>query len=109
MTSLLPDLTESPVLREVLIGVSALEGTCIWRHNTGRLQNRNGRWVSFGLVGSADIIGAFRGRAIAIETKRPKGGVFSEAQLSFARAFTRAGGLYVPATSLQEALDALGF
>lgn len=107
MADLFPDKSESEVLRSVLIGVSALPDAMIWRHNTGKLQDRNGRWVSFGLVGSADIIGAVRGRPVAIETKHPRGGVFSDEQRHFAAAWTHAGGLYVPARSLEEALNAI--
>jgi hypothetical protein len=100
-------LTETPVLSAVLVAVSALQEACIWRNNTGKLPDRFGRWVSFGLIGSADIIGAVGGRPVAIETKRPRGGRFSDEQIRFASAWRRAGGLYLPARSVQEALDGL--
>jgi hypothetical protein len=99
--------TETPVLAAVMVAVSALPEAFIWRNNTGRVRMIDGRWISFGLVGSADIIGAVAGRPVAIETKRPKGGVFSDQQLRFAAAWRRAGGLYLPARSAQEALDGL--
>ena len=112
-------LTETPVLSAVLVAVSALPGTMCWRHNSGALPDRNGRWVSFGLVGSGDVIGSHAvtitpemvgrtvGVAFSIETKRPHGGRFSKKQDDFAVAWRKAGGLYIPARSAQEALDGL--
>ena len=98
---------ESPVLRDVLVGLSQLPRAHVWRHNTGRLPAAYGRWVSFGLVGSGDIIGCIDGRAVSVECKRPKGGVTSEQQRRFAAAWRKAGGIYVRARSLEEALEGL--
>ena len=48
---------ESQLLSRLLIRCSAL-GARIFRNNVGRLQDRRGRWVQYGLcVGSSDLIG----------------------------------------------------
>lgn len=117
--------SEKNILNSTLVAVSSLPDTLIWRNNTGqawqggRVQARvggtitvepgmvilkNARPVSFGLVGSADIIGAIQGRPTAIETKAQRGGQSTE-QLAFERQWTRAGGLYVLARSEDEALE----
>lgn len=48
-------------------------GAVVFRNNTGKLQDKTGRWVEFGLcVGSSDLIGWTKdGRFLAIEIKRP--------------------------------------
>lgn len=99
-------MAESVILHDVILAVSALPRTLVWRNNTGSLMDRTGRWVSFGLPGSGDVIGVCDGVPVAIETKVPKRGP-SEQQLRFAAAWRRAGGLYVLAHSAEEALDGI--
>ncbi len=50
------------------------------RNNSGSLQDKNGRWVKFGLFnpGGADLIGIFNGKFIAVEVKLPHGRVRPE-------------------------------
>lgn len=98
---------ENAILRDVLVAVSALPHTHCWRNNTGRLPDRNGRWVSFGVPGSGDVLGCHRGHAIAIETKRSKGGVQSDQQKLFERAWRNAGGVYILSTDADEVLAVL--
>lgn len=50
--------------------------------------------VSFGLVGSGDILGASAGRPFSIETKTSKGRQSTEQQ-RFEVAWRRAGGIYI--------------
>jgi hypothetical protein len=46
-------------------------GAVIWRNNVGKLQDKQGRWVTYGLcVGSADLIGIYRGKFLAMEVKQ---------------------------------------
>lgn len=98
---------ETPVMRAVLVAITALPGVMAWRNQTGAGRTPDGRWITFGLKGSADIIGACRGRAIAIETKRPRGGKWEDQQRRFASAWEAAGGLYILARSVDDALAAL--
>lgn len=57
MTDTSSDISESALLNRLLIRCSAL-GVKLFRNNVGRLQDRRGRWVQYGLcVGSSDLIG----------------------------------------------------
>lgn len=96
-------MSESTILRDVMIAVSRLPETMIWRNQTGALHDRQGRLVTFGLVGSADIIGVHKGRALAIECKAPRGRQ-SVPQQRFERAWKAAGGIYIVARSADDAL-----
>lgn len=98
-------MTETPIMRSILVAVSALPDGIFWRHNTGSLPTKFGR-VSFGVIGSPDIIGAYHGRAIGIEVKTETGAL-RKSQKRFRAAFERAGGLYIVARSTDDALSAL--
>jgi len=78
----------------------------LWRHPTGKATTATGHFIAFGLVGSADIIGVCRGRAVAIEVKAGRDRQRPE-QVAFQRAWERAGGLYVIARSIDDARAAL--
>jgi VRR-NUC domain len=53
----MPRADESALLSRLLVRCSQL-GARIFRNNVGRLKDRNGRWVQYGLcVGSSDLIG----------------------------------------------------
>jgi hypothetical protein len=96
----------------VLAGVMAYlttRGDCfVWRNNTGAVKLDAG-YLKFGKVGSADIIGVLSpsGRFIAIECKRPKGGVLAREQQEFGETVTEAGGIYVIARSVADVEAAL--
>ncbi len=97
--------SETATMRDILVSVSALPGAMVWRHNSGSLPTKTGR-VSFGVIGSPDIIGAYRGRAIGIEVKSASG-MLRKSQERFRVAFERAGGIYIVARSTSDALTAL--
>ena len=99
-------MSESQIMQDILVAVSALPETLVWRHNTGIGVTPARTILRAGLVGSADIIGVSRGRAIAIEVKTPTGKQ-SEHQRKFEAAWRRAGGQYVLARSVSDALAAL--
>ena len=108
-------MSETDLVRAVLIALSE-SGCVVWRNNSGRLADRFGRWVTFGLEGSADVIGWCRGYAaaggawvhcavfIAIECKAPHGRM-REAQVLWGHQATQAGVVYVVARSVQDAID----
>lgn len=116
--------SEKRIQSEALIAVSALPDTLVWRNNTGTAWQgtpvraapgqtvvvrpgmiilTDARPISFGLKGSADIIGVSSGRALAIEVKDATGRQ-SEWQVKFAAAWKRAGGTYGLARSAAEAV-----
>lgn len=64
------DMKETNVQQLIRVEASKL-GATLWRNNTGKLQDKTGRWVSYGLcVGSSDLIGMYKGRFLAIEVKQ---------------------------------------
>lgn len=99
-------MAESRIVAEVLVAVSAINGGMFWRNNTGALPLPGGRMIRFGLPGSGDILGCYRGRAVAIECKTDVGRQ-TQRQFRFQAAWESAGGLYVLARSAQDAVDAI--
>lgn len=68
-------------------------GAVLWRNNVGKLQDRTGRWVTYGLcVGSADLIGIYKGRFIALEVKQA-GKKPTPEQVNFLRVVSEHGGI----------------
>ena len=64
------------------------------------------RTIRFGVPGSADIIGAHAGHPLAIEAKDEMGRQ-SEVQIHFERAWRKAGGIYILARDVDEAIHDL--
>lgn len=63
-----------------------------WRNNTGAVKMGN-RFVRFGLPGSPDILGCYKGLAIGIECKSSKGKQRQE-QVIWQKRWEQAGGKY---------------
>lgn len=95
---------ERDVLK-VLQDAAALMGVTLLRNNVGALQDKHGRWVTYGLgLGSSDYIGwtsvtvtqEMVGEKIAVftavEGKREHGGVVSDKQERFIEKVLEAGG-----------------
>ena len=101
-------MSETELLQRTLLALGSHPDCRVWRNNTGRLPDpRNGRWISFGLKGSADILGIIKGgRFLAIETKTPTGRLRPE-QVAFRTMVTAMGGLYVLARSTDDAISAV--
>lgn len=99
-------MSESAILRAVLVAVSRLPDTMVWRNQTGALRDARGRVVTFGLIGSPDIIGVYQGRALGIECKTQTGRQ-SDNQHNFERAWRAAGAIYILARSVDDALRGL--
>lgn len=109
---------ESSIVKRIQIAASAA-GSRLFRNNVGKLQDRNGTWIAYGLCpGSADLIGwtpvrvtpDMVGQLIAIftaiEAKTAKGEV-SEVQKNFLGVVTQSGGISFVARSEFEALKFL--
>lgn len=119
--------SEKSIMNATLVAVSSLPDTLVWRNNSGQawqgqqVRGRvggtitvqpgmvilaNARPVTFGLTGSADIIGAIQGRPVAVESKTSTGRQAPD-QSAFERQWVKAGGLYVLARTENEAVEAL--
>ena len=66
-------MTESQLQDRIRLVLGSDPAGCWWRNNCGVAEVR-GYKIRFGLaVGSADLIGLFRGRFVAVEVKTPEG------------------------------------
>ena len=108
-------MSETRLTQEIRLGISDLSNVRIFRNNTGRLQNKSGEWVDYGLVvGSSDLIGwtsvtvtpDMVGQKLAlftaIEVKTATGRVRKE-QTNFIDRVREAGGLAGIARTVEEA------
>lgn len=75
-------ILEDDVKKEVIQYLNIL-GIFFWRNNTGRYREGS-RWISYGKVGSSDILAIYpdTGQLWAIELKKP-GGELSDEQIQF--------------------------
>ncbi len=117
--------SEKSILNDILIGVSALPRTLVYRSNTGMawvgekqevlvgqrveiapgmVVLKNGRPIKFGVPGLGDINGITDGHPLQIEAKT-KVGRQSEQQIKFQIAWEKAGGIYILARSPEQALE----
>jgi len=80
-----------------------------WRNNSGKLPTKSGRLVSFGKVGSADILGVSKdGRIIALEVKRPSTRKHTTpAQDAFLEEITKRGGIAGVVCSIEDVQELL--
>ena len=101
-------MLERDTLRAILLRYGTDPRVWVWRNATGNLPWGDGRRLSYGLIGSADILGALvgSGRMVAIEVKSPTGRLRPE-QEAFKRVFTAAGGLYCLARSVADVENAI--
>lgn len=101
-------MSETRILGDVLSALKGLAGGKFWRNNTGAAWLPGAkRPVKFGEPGSADILGCFLGRGVAIECKTAQGRL-SPVQKLWRAAFEAAGGLYIVARCVADALTGLG-
>lgn len=95
-------MREHEVLTAVLRYLGARDDVTVWRNNTGRIADRSGRVVSFGLVGSADVLGVRNGgQFVAVECKSDTGRLSAQ-QRAFQAMIQRRGGLYVLARDVSD-------
>jgi hypothetical protein len=94
-------MTESKLQRAILKEFN--QGpTRLFRNNVGKLQDKNGRWVAFGLCkGSADLIGIHKGRLLSIEVKEATGQA-KDHQEAWRAMVVRLGGIAGVVRSLDE-------
>lgn len=86
-------MSETNLVQQIRLEASTL-GCYLFRNNVGKLQDRNGRWITYGLgVGSSDLIGLTnKGRFLAIECKTTTGRIRPE-QIDFIDFVNKNGGI----------------
>lgn len=92
---------ENVVLKQCLEYLKLNKIYC-WRNNVGSAKIGN-RFISFGLVGSSDILGILpNGQFLAVECKREKGGHLSDKQKEFINKINENGGFAICVNSLYD-------
>jgi hypothetical protein len=103
-------MSERHIQTDILLALGGRPDLCtVWRNNTGKARPLSTPDVvlTYGLEGSADILGLMAdGRFLAVEVKSETGRQ-SEQQRRFEAMVTRHGGLYVLARSAAQALAAV--
>jgi hypothetical protein len=100
-------MSETDLMRQILVAVSAIPGAVFWRVNVGVFRSFSGReTVRCGIPGQSDIAGCYRGRHVEIEVKTGTGRLSPE-QRRWKMAVERAGGIWVLARTPHDALFAL--
>ena len=94
-------MTESEIQKEIMAYLT-VRRIYHWRNNTGRRGT-----VSYGFIGSADILGILpSGQFLAIEVKTPTG-IQSTDQREFAMNISINNGLYILARSVEDVIKIL--
>ena len=100
-------MSETQLSAAIKTALAYMPGLLIWRNNTGKHQDRNGRWVTFGLgVGSADLVGLVDGRFFALEVKLP-GQEPTKEQTCWHQSVRNVGGFCRVVRSVEEAVLAV--
>lgn len=95
-------MKEHEIMQGILISIGSLPDVRIWRNNTGSIKTQDGRFITFGLKGSADMLGILKGgKFLAIEVKTATGRQ-SEQQKSFQKMIEAFGGVYILARSVDD-------
>jgi len=101
---------EADVIKAVA-SILDLSGIYFWRNSVGAVSfkaSTGKRFVRFGFPGSADFLGITNdGRFLAVECKRPKGGVVSEKQKKFLANISARGGVALVVRSGEELIEKL--
>lgn len=99
------------LVNAILVALTKLPHCRIWKNSTGVARSIDGaRAISFGLKGSADIIGLLgpNGHFIAIEVKTGNARQTKQ-QVAFQAMIARLGGTYLICRSLDDAVSFAAF
>lgn len=100
---------EAAIQARILLALQQEWPSAIWwvnRTGTAWTKGANQRPISYGLVGSSDILGCLDGRMICVEVKTEDGRQ-EDSQVNFEAAILRAGGIYLIARSPAEAVQGI--
>ena len=102
------EFKESTVLASCLSFLKT-NGIFCWRQNTGAFKTKDGGYFRSSTInGVSDIIGICPdGRFLAVECKRTKGGIVSDAQKDFLNKINAAGGVGIVVNSLESLVNQL--
>lgn len=112
-------MKEQPLLKRIMLACSR-GSTRLWRNNCGALQDKDGRWIRFGVAnpGGSDLIGFHTvtitekdvGKKLAVfvalEVKQKSGRIRSEQQIFIDNVKAR-GGIASIVRSIEEAKSVL--
>lgn len=101
-------IKETDIVRSILEYLS-YRHVFAWRNNSGAVKYEGKgktRFHRFGLKGSSDIIGVYKGKFLAIEVKKP-GGVVTDAQEDFLDTIRTNGGIAFVAYSVDDVIKYL--
>lgn len=100
-------MKESDILQMVRLEASKL-GAIVWRNNQGAYKDPKGYYVRYGVCnpGGSDLIGIFRGKFLAIETKMPGKKPTAEQQL-FIDIIKKSGGIAGVVTCIDDLVELL--
>lgn len=101
------DLTlETDIKDQIRESINSSGLGIVWRQNSGTVRSK-GYYVKLSKTGSADLTGVTRyGKRLEIEVKRPHEKQ-NEEQINFQIFIEKWGGIYIMATSAEEALLSL--
>lgn len=107
-----PDMTrqnqpsEGRIQDEIRLALGREPDLILFRNNVSTAMMPNGQYVAFGVggKGASDLVGAFRGRAVFVEVKRPGQSLRPE-QVTFRRLVESKGCIYVVLHSAEEAVQ----
>lgn len=109
--------SESDLLADIRLEIGTMHEIRLFRNNVGKLQDKNGTWVAYGLcpgssdligwksvIVTADMIGQRIAQFLAIETKAQRG-MMSATQERFVETVREHGGLAGMAKSIDDAYN----
>ena len=98
----------SRLVNEIMLAIGSRPGITVWKNATGYARSMDGeRIISYGLKGSADILGICQGgRFVSIEVKTGSSKLKKE-QLAFKRMVESYGGIYLEARSVDDVVKKL--
>ena len=94
------------LVADLLVALTALDCAMFYKNSSGVGRTKRGALIRAGVKGGGDIMGCYRGRAVAVEAKTGDAAQ-RQSQRRFERAWTAAGGLYVVARSVAGAIAVL--
>lgn len=97
---------ETDRYKAMLAFAKVTPGLRLARVQSGKVVLRGGRWMQLAEAGTADLLGSWNGRALAVEAKVLKGAQL-QTQIAWASEWRRAGGLYLVARDVAELRDGL--